>query len=127
MKIQKSIDTREIGKRIRQLRKAKSLTQDELGYVLRDLETGTPLSRGQVSNIETGKRNIDIHKLKTLADFFNVSLETLGIQTDEIETIDLLQRARIIFESDSVPLDEKQSLHEEIMKLYLEAKAQLKK
>lgn len=126
MRIQTSVNTREIGERVRQLRKSKGITQDELGLVLGDRTTGKPLSRGQVSNLETGKRNFNIHQIKVLADFFNVSLETLGFESDEIETVDLLQRAKLIFENDNVPLDEKQELYENIMKLYLAAREQMK-
>ena len=125
MRIQKSIDTHEIGKRVRQLRKERSITQDELGVVLGDKTSGKPLSRGQVSNLETGKRNFNIHQIKVLADFFGVSMETLGCASDEIETVDLIERARLIFENDKVPMDEKQQLYDNIMKLYLSAKSKL--
>lgn len=121
MKIQKSIDTKEIGEKIKHLRKSRSMTQDELGTVLGGL------SRGQVSNLETGRRNLNIHQIKTLADYFNVSLETLGFVTDEIETVDLLERARTIFTNEVIPLEEKQELYESLMRLYLEAKEQSKK
>lgn len=127
MRIQKSVDTRGIGERVRQLRKSRNITQDELGVVLGDKYTGKPLSRGQVSNLETGKRNFNLHQLKILADYFNVSIETLGFESDEIETIDLLERAKLIFENSNVPMEEKQDLYESIMKLYLSAKEQSKK
>lgn len=127
MQIQKALDTTEIGNRVRQLRKSRNITQDELGIVLGDRTTGKPLSRGQISNLETGKRNLNIHQIKILADYFNVSIETLGCKTDEIDTVDLLERARLIFENDNVPLEEKQDLYENIMKLYLSAKEQIKK
>lgn len=127
MEIQKAVDTKDIGERVRQLRKSKGITQDELGAVLGDRTTGKPLSRGQVSNLETGKRNLNIHQIKVLADFFGVSIETLGFKSDEIETVDLLHRAKIIFENDEVSMSEKQELYEQIMKLYLNAKDQLKK
>ena len=126
MKIQNSVCTKGIGERIKQLRKARDITQDELGIVLGDRTTGKPLSRGQVSNLETGKRNLNIHQIKVLADYFSVSIETLGYKSNEIETVDLLERAKIIFENDNVPMDEKQDLYENIMKLYLAAKDQLK-
>lgn len=126
MRIQKSIDTRKIGERVRQLRKARGITQDELGVALGDKTTGKPLSRGQISNLETGKRNFNIHQLKVLADLFHISIETLGVESNEIETVDLLERAKIIFENDNVPMDEKQDLYESIMKLYLSAKEQIK-
>lgn len=122
MKIQKAIDTKDIGDRIKKLRKSRSMTQDELGVILGDRTTGKPLSRGQVSNLETGKRNLNIHQIKALADFFNVSIETLGFEVGEIETVDLLERAKIIFESDEVSMKDKQDLYENIMKLYIAVK-----
>lgn len=127
MQIQKTLDTKEIGSRVRQLRKARNITQDELGVVLGDRTTGKPLSRGQISNLETGKRNLNIHQIKTLADYFNVSMETLGFESNVIENVDLLERAKLIFENDNVPLEEKQDLYENIMKLYLSVREQNKK
>lgn len=126
MRIQKSINTKRIGERIKQLRKSRGMTQDELGLALGDKTTGKPLSRGQISNLETGKRNFNIHQIKILADLFKVSIETLGVESDEIETVDLLERAKLIFENDNVPMDEKQELYESIMKLYLSAKENTK-
>lgn len=127
MQIQKTVNTREIGARVKHLRKSRGITQDELGVVLGDRTTGKPLSRGQVSNLETGKRNLNIHQIKVLADFFNVSIEMLGFESDEIETVELLERAKLIFENKNVPLKEKQELYENIMKLYLDAKELIKK
>lgn len=118
-KIQKSLNTKEIGEKIRQLRKARSMKQDELGEVLGGL------SRGQVSNLETGKRNLNIHQIKTLADYFNVSLETLGVTSEEVEIPDLLSRATLIFKDDNVPINDKQELAEQIYSLYLQAKTQI--
>jgi transcriptional regulator with XRE-family HTH domain len=126
MRIQKSVNTKEIGERVKQLRKSRGITQDELGVVLGDKTTGKPLSRGQISNLETGRRNLNIHQIKALADFFSVSIETLGFESCEIETVDLLERAKLIFENDKVPMDEKQDLYDSIMKLYLAAKEQIK-
>lgn len=127
MRIQKSLNTKEIGERVKQLRKSRGITQDDLGIVLGDKTTGKPLSRGQVSNLETGKRNFNIHQIKALADFFSVSIETLGFKSDEIETVDLLERAKMIFENDDVSLEEKRDLYDSIMKLYIAAKEQHKK
>ena len=120
-KLHKSFDTKEVGMKIKQLRKARSLKQDDLSEVLGGL------SRPQISNIETGRRNLNLHQIKALADFFGVSIETLGLKTDEVETNDLLERAKLIFENENVPLKDKQELYEEVMKLYLSAKEQIKK
>jgi len=119
-KLQRTYDTKLVGEKIKQLRKARSLKQDDLMEVLN-------LSRPAISNIETGRRNINLHQIKALADFFGVSIETLGLVTEEVETNDLLERAKLIFESEKVPLEDKQELYEEVMKLYLSAKEQIKK
>ena len=116
-----SFDTKEVGKKIRALRKARNMKQDDLGIILGGL------SRGQVSNLETGRRNISLHQAKTLADHFGVSLETLGLETNVVEVSDLLARAKLIFENSNVSIDEKQELSEQIMKLYISAKEQIKK
>lgn len=124
--IQKSLNTKEIGERVRHLRKARGITQDELGNVLGDKLTGKPLSRGQISNLETGKRNFNIHQLKTLADYFKVSMETLGIESNKLATVDLIERARFLFESCDIPIKEKRELYEGIMELYVSAKERIK-
>lgn len=119
-KIKKSFDTVEVGKRIRQLRKARSLKQDELMDVLQ-------LSRSAISNIETGRRNINLHQIKALADYFGVSIEVLGVDAEIVETKDLLERARLIFVNEDIPLQEKQELAETIYSLYISVKEQTKK
>ena len=119
-KLQKTYNTIEVGKRIRKLRKSKGLRQDDLMEVLK-------LSRPAISNIETGRRNINLHQIKALADFFGVSIDVLGIQSEEVETNDLLERARLIFQNENVSIEDKQDLYEEVMKLYLLAKEQIKK
>lgn len=126
MRIQKSLNTKEIGERVRQLRKSRGITQDELGEILGDKLTGKPMSRGQVSNLETGKRNFNIHQLKVLADYFHVSMETLGIESNELDTIDLFERARLLFENNNISIEDKQELYEGIMTLYISAKEQMK-
>lgn len=114
------MDSKEIGKRVKMLRKARHLRQDDLCLVLKDKKTGEPLSRGQISNLETGKRNFNIYQIKALADFFNVSLEALGVESDELEINDLLARTRTLFKNDDVPMEEKRELYEEVMRLYIE-------
>lgn len=118
-KLQKSFDTVEVGKRIKQLRKARSLKQDDLSEVLGGL------SRPQISNIETGRRNINLHQVKALADFFGVSIETLGLKTDELEVNDLLTRAKIIFDSEDVSIEDKRELAEQVYNLYMITKQKI--
>ena len=119
-KMVKTFDTKEVGMKIRQLRKSRSMRQDELSDVLGGL------SRGQISNLETGRRNISLHQAKALADFFGVTLETLGLKSEEVETNDLLTRAKLIFNNNDIPIEEKQELAEMVYKFYIDAKEQLK-
>lgn len=110
------LNTKEIGGRIKELRKQRGLDQLQLGQIL-------GIGRSQVSNIELGRRNINLNQLKILADYFNVSFETLGFQSeDEIETVDLLERAKLIFLNDKVSQQEKQELYDELMRIYLLSK-----
>lgn len=111
----KPLDTSEIGKRIKKLRLDRGLRQDQLGLVLN-------LSRPQISNLESGKRRLNIQQIKSLADYFGVSLATLGVESEEIETVELLERAKLIFLNDKIPSSEKQDLYDELMKLYLMSK-----
>lgn len=118
-RLQKSYDTKIVGERIKQLRKARSLKQDDLSEVLGGL------SRPQISNIETGRRNINLHQIKALADFFGVSLETLGLETNELEVNDLLTRAKLIFDNENVPIEDKRELAEQVYSLYMLTKLKI--
>lgn len=110
------LNTKEIGLRVKELRIKRGLDQQQLANVI-------GVGRSQMSNLETGKRNFNLNQLKTLAAYFNVSFETLGFQNeDEVETLDLLERAKVIFLSDKIPAEEKRDLYDELMKIYLESK-----
>ena len=110
------LNTKEIGQRIKELRMKRGLDQLQLATII-------GVGRSQMSNIETGKRNINLNQLKVLSDYFNVSFETLGFQSeDKIETIDLLERAKLIFMNENVPKEKKQELYDELMRIYLESK-----
>jgi transcriptional regulator with XRE-family HTH domain len=61
---------RRIGARIRELRLAKALTQDEFG----DL---SGLNRAHVGELERGECNVTIRTLKILADAFDVRIADL--------------------------------------------------
>lgn len=59
-----------LGERLRQLRKAKGMTQEELGAVL-------GRTKFNISNYEKGKRQPDNDTLRILSDFFDVSTDYL--------------------------------------------------
>jgi DNA-binding XRE family transcriptional regulator len=61
---------RQFGQRVRYLREACGLTQEELARQL-------PLDRGYLSEIENGKRRVSLQIAHRLAQVLNVSLDSL--------------------------------------------------
>lgn len=104
-----------LGVRIKELRKSRHLKQDDLAEVLE-------LSRGQISNLEHGRRSLNLKQLEKLCSFFKVDMEYFGVSPTAEETISLLERAKLIFESEEVPTDEKDKLYQELMRIYLKSK-----
>lgn len=65
-----------IGDRIRDLRKAKGLTQQELSRIL-------GVSRATLASWETGRRTPDAHTIRSLARTFNTTTDYLLGYSDE--------------------------------------------
>ena len=104
-----------IGVRIKELRKSRHLKQDDLAEVL-------GLSRGQISNLEHGRRSLNLKQLEKLCDFFKVDMEYFGITPTAEESIALIERAKLLFESDKIPTKTKDELHLILMQVYLNSK-----
>ena len=60
----------ELGRRIRNLRLERNLTQDEVAYAVK-------ISRDHLSNIELGKYPINLKNLYKLSVFFEVGIKDL--------------------------------------------------
>ena len=106
--------TNNIGCKMKLLRKKKGVNQDALAEYL-------GVSRGAISNYESGKRNPNIKDLNKIAKFYNVGLDYFGIsKKDEVE--DLLARATSLFKNEQISYEDKQLLYEDIMRLYLSVK-----
>ena len=105
----------DLGTKIKELRKSRHLRQDDLAEVL-------SLSRGQISNLEHNRRSLNLEQLQKLCNFFKVDMEYFGISPTAEETISLLERAKLIFESDEVPDKDKDELYQQIMRIYLKSK-----
>jgi len=58
----------ELGRRVRDLRLDKNLTQEELAFEVK-------ISRDHLSNIENGKHPINLKNLYKLATFFGVDIK----------------------------------------------------
>ena len=103
-----------LGQRIKELRKSRSLTQQDLADVL-------GLSRSQISNLEHNRRGLSLSQLQTLCSVFKIDMEYFGISPTAEETIALLERAKLLFESD-LPTEKKDELHLLLMQIYLNSK-----
>jgi transcriptional regulator with XRE-family HTH domain len=70
MKINSKKDRSEFMNRLKELRKSRNLTQDEMAKKI-------SLPRSTYSNYETGKREPDYHTLEQIAEYFGVSVDYL--------------------------------------------------
>lgn len=104
--------SKEIGTKLKQLRKSRKLTQE-------DVANRVKITRSTISNYEIGRRTPHLKDLQKLATVFGVGLDYFGI-TPKDEAIDLLERAKEVFKSPDVDSAIKDALHLEFMKLYLE-------
>lgn len=103
-----------VGKKLRILRKAKRLTQQEAADKLN-------IKRATISNYEIGRRSPSLSDLRRLAEFYGVGLDYFGVaQTDDL--LDLLARAKRVFEDESIEVQKKEEIYRELMKLYLNLK-----
>ncbi|MGA4517374.1 helix-turn-helix domain-containing protein [Solibacillus silvestris] len=106
--------TKDIGRKLKQLRKNQRMTQE-------DVADRVNITRSTISNYEIGRRTPHLKDLQKLANVFGVGLDYFGISAKD-EAIDLLERAREVFNSPDVDKITKEELYREFMKLYLNMK-----
>lgn len=105
----------QFGGKLKTLRKSRHISQEELGQIL-------GVSRATIGSWESARRNISIRHLEQICDFFKVDINYFRDNKTVNEVIDLLERARLLFSNEDLPLEEKQKLSEELMRLYLQMK-----
>lgn len=105
--------SRDIGNKLKTLRKGRGLTQFELADKL-------DLSRATISNYEVGRRSPHLSELQRFAEFYGVSLDYFGVESTD-ESFELLSRAKSVFASKELSAEVKTQLYKEIMKMYLDA------
>ena len=103
-----------IGYKLKTLRKGQKMTQQ---YVA----DRVGVTRATLSNYEINRRTPDLKTLRNLAEVYGVGLDYFGIATAD-EVLELLARAKEVFESDTVSDERKREIHDELMKLYLQIK-----
>lgn len=104
--------TNDIGSKLKHLRKGRGLTQQQLSEKV-------GLSRCTISNYECSRRFPHISEIRILSDFFGVSLDFFGVETQDAG-FELLSRAKTIFLNEDIDKAEKERLYKAIMKMYLE-------
>ena len=102
-----------IGYKLKTLRKGQKMTQQ---YVADKVG----ITRATLSNYEINRRTPDLKTLRKLAECFGVGLDYFGVATAD-EVLDLLARAKEVFESD-ISIERKREIHDELIKLYLHIK-----
>lgn len=103
-----------IGIKIKNLRKSRKMTQEAFAEKI-------GVSRSTLSCYEIGQRTPHLKTLQHIAELFGVGLDYFGINTTD-EAFELLARAKEVFESENVPIETKEKLYKEFMKLYLNMK-----
>lgn len=103
-----------IGNKLKILRKSQRLTQQDVADRVR-------ITRSTLSNYEINRRVPDLRTLQKLAETFSVPLDFFGVSAAD-EVLDLLARAKEVFESDAVSKEKKEDLYKELMRLYLNIK-----
>lgn len=100
-----------ISQKLRILRKERRMTQQELADAL-------DVKRATISNYEIGRRSPHLSELRRIAEYFGVGLDYFGVaQKDDV--LDLIARAKRVFEDDAIPTEKKEAVYKELMKLYL--------
>lgn len=109
------MDMLEFGAKLKDLRQTRNISQEELGNVL-------GVSRATVGSWESGRRNISVKHLEAVSVHFGLEVGYFTGEPTKDEILDLLERARALFNNDALPLEDKQKLSEEVMRLYLQVK-----
>lgn len=105
----------EIGEKVKLLRNRRGLTQNDLKDVL-------CLSRGQISNLESGKRNLSLKQLEKLSEYFKVDMSYFFMAETTDSCLDLIEKSKVLFNSKELTKEQKDDLFISIMKIYLDSK-----
>ena len=105
----------DLGGKLKLLRTKRGITQDDLAQFL-------DLSKGQVSNLENGKRNLSLRQLEKICEFFKVHMSYFFMVETSDSCLDLIEKARILFNSNELSSEEKEDLFTSIMRVYLDSK-----
>ena len=103
-----------IGQQLKTLRKSQKKTQQAVA-------DRVGITRATLSNYEIDRRTPDLKTLRKLAECFGVGLDYFGVVPAD-EVLELLARAKDVFESEHISKERKDALFEAIMRLKLNMK-----
>ena len=103
-----------IGRKLRILRKEKRMTQQELADQL-------GIKRATISNYEIGRRSPHLSELRRISEYFGVGLDYFGV-TQKDDLLDLVARAKRVFDNEAIPIEKKEAVYKELLKMYLNLK-----
>jgi len=104
-----------LGEKVKLLRNRRGLNQDDLAEVL-------GLSRSQISNLESGRRNLSVKQLENLCEYFKVDMSYFLMFETTDSCLDLIEKVKLLFESKELTNIQKEDLFTSIMKIYLDSK-----
>ena len=105
----------ELGDKVKLLRNRRGLKQDDLAEALE-------LSRSQISNLESGRRNLSLKQLEKLCEYFQVDMSYFVMSETTDSCLDLIEKAKLLFASKELTNIQKEDLFVSIMKVYLASK-----
>ena len=103
-----------IGQQLKTLRKSQRMTQQAVA-------DRVGITRATLSNYEIDRRTPDLNTLRKLAECYGVGLDYFGVVPAD-EVLELLARAKDVFESEHISDERKNELFDAIMRLKLNMK-----
>ncbi|MBO5266497.1 MAG: helix-turn-helix domain-containing protein [Ruminiclostridium sp.] len=106
----KKRENTKVGDKLKQLRKSKKITQQELADLL-------GLTRATISNYEVNRRIPDLPALKLYTDYFGVGLDFFGAISTDV-SFDISSKVTEYFKSDNIEESDKIELLNDIIASY---------
>ena len=90
----------ELGVKVKILRKNNGVKQESLAKVL-------GISKGQMCNLENGKRNFSLGQLQKICDYFNIDLSYFFLLENNDSCLNIVTKVKLLFESNELTQSEK--------------------
>lgn len=80
----------ELGVKVKILRKNNSVKQESLAKVL-------GISKGQMCNLENGKKNFSLGQLQKICDYFNIDLSYFFLLENNDSCLNIVTKVKLLF------------------------------